>query len=247
VRARVHTFPDIREASSLAADDIFETARASVGRDGFFSWALSGGRSPGILFRLMGRPPYAVEMPWGDTHLFWCDERFVPPGHGDSNFRLAKEAFIDHVPIPAENVHRIRTEYGSPEEAARAYEREVRGFFAGMPGSRDEIPSLHLALLGLGGDGHTASLFPGDDALDEKERLVVASRAPHGVTPADRITMTYPLLNRARRVLFLVSGGGKRPVVEGILNEAEAASAFPASRIRPGGELRWYVGFHIPE
>ena len=225
--------PDPQALASEAAQRIARLARDAAGSRGRFSLALSGGSTPGVLYRLLAEEPYRSQVPWAQTHLFWADERCVPPGDPGSNYRLAYEALIARVSIPAENVHRIRGEL-APEAAARAYDRELRRFFGGPN------PRFDLVLLGLGGDGHTASLFPGSEALEETERLAAATTAFYDNRPAGRVTLTLPALNGARQVLFLVSGPEKANIVRAVLVDGEVR--LPAQRIHPvAGQLAWLL------
>ncbi len=241
----VRHFRSIAETSAATAGHIVDIARASVERDGFFSWVLSGGRSPLHLYGLMTERPFSDGMPWKRTHLFWGDERFVPPDHPYSNFRSAKRVMIDRVPLPPGNVHRVHTEASSADQAAREYEQAIRVFFRREGKEEPVDPAFHLALLGIGEDGHTASLFPGDTALDDEKRFVASVTAPEGVVPRERLTMTPPLLNRSEHLLFLVSGEEKRGVVRSILEGTASGRSLPASRIRSAGEIRWHLDFPL--
>ena len=165
--------------------------------------------------------------------LFWSDERCVPPDHRESNYLLAKEALLDRVPLLERNVHRMRGE-APPPEAAEEYQRVLRQAFD------EPTPSIDLILLGLGSDGHTASLFPGTDALQEEQRLVVANWIPP--LEAHRLTFTLPLLNAAAEVAFLVTDESKAEVVQQVLQPAKGASAPPAALVKPAsGKLRWFL------
>lgn len=198
----------------------------ATARQGAFSLALSGGSTPKRLYEHLARIPWRDRMPWDRVHLFWGDERFVPPDHPDSNQRMVREAMIAHVPIPPANVHPVPVD-GTPEGAAQRYEAELRAFAAGRP---DE-PLFDVQLLGLGTDGHTASLFPGTPALAERIAWVVAVV---GVKPEPRITLTYPALDSSRDVAFLVTGAGKRTMLRRL---CEGDAALPASGVRPAGAV----------
>ena len=191
---------------------------------GRFAVALSGGTTPRMLYRLLAREPYRRAIPWARVHLFWADERCVPIADAESNFHLVSEALISHVPIPAQNVHRVPTELGA-ETAAHAYEDVLFAFLGGPS------PQFDLVLLGLGSDGHTASLFPGSSALQETERLAVAVEAHYQGRPSQRVTLTLPAINAARQAIFLVSGSSKASIVQAVLEGAAGES--PASRVRP--------------
>lgn len=229
----VHVYDDLDALSAAAAEDVVQHLRTA--RPGApFALALAGGSTPRALYRLLATT-HAEAVPWSHVHVFWGDERFVPPDHPDSNYRMADEALLAHVPLPAGNVHRMPTT-GTPAEAAARYEADLRAFF----GSR--APSLDLTLLGLGDDGHTASLFPGTAALDVTDRWVTAGTAPSGAPSPDRLTLTFPLLNRSREVFFLAAGTGKHPPLRAILDDpASAATRYPAARIRATRAVHWFV------
>ena len=200
-------------AVALAAAGIWaERASFCVGRRGVFRVALSGGRTPELLFGLLAGVRFR-ELPWDRTEVFWVDERYVPCGHRESNYRLARELLLDRVPIRKECIHPMPTGSGEPVRDAAAYEALLRKSFPGQ-----DWPSLDLCLLGLGEDGHTASLFPGGAELAEGQRWVAASRAPRGVV--DRITLTLPVLLRSGLRLFLGCGRGKSAVVKAVLGPA---------------------------
>jgi len=225
--------PDPAALAQEAARRFTRLAKEAVENRGRFSAALSGGSTPGQLYRRLAKDTHREEMPWRHVHLFWGDERCVPPDHPGSNFGLANEALMSHVPIPPGNVHRVRGEL-APETAAQTYAAELHAFF-GAP-----WPRFDLVLLGLGQDGHTASLFPGSDAIGEKARSVVAVTAQYEDRPAQRVTLTPPAINAARHVLFLVSGSGKAEVVQAVLEGP--TGRFPAQQIRPTtGQLGWLM------
>ena len=208
-------------------------AREAIDSRGRFSVALSGGSTPGALFSLLAEAPYREQIPWPEVDLFWGDERCVPAGDPGSNYYMAEETLIARVPIPAENVHRIRGEL-APEAAARTYDKTLRDFFCG-PYAR-----FDLVLLGLGNDGHTASLFPGSSVLDERERLALAVTAVYEDRPAERVTLSLAAINTARHVLFLVTGSAKAEIVRAVLEGSR--EQFPAQRIQPGaGALTWLL------
>jgi 6-phosphogluconolactonase len=230
---QIAVVPDPAALAQEAARRFTRLAKEAVENRGHFSAALSGGSTPGRLYRRLAEDPHREEMPWEYVHLFWGDERCVAPEHPGSNFRLANEALISHVPIPPGNVHRVRGEL-EPEAAAQTYATELHAFF-GAP-----WPAFDLVLLGLGQDGHTASLFPGSDVLDEKVRSAVAVTAQYEDRPAQRVTLTLPAINAARHVLFLVSGSGKAEVVQAVLEGP--TEGFPAQQIRPTtGQLGWLM------
>jgi 6-phosphogluconolactonase len=203
-------------------------ARARAKRDNFFL-ALSGGSTPKALYRLLADSKRARQMPWQQLHLVWGDERFVPSNHQDSNYRMVRETMLDHVPIPVENVHPISTS-GTPGEAAKSYERTLHRLY-GSHTLELRRPFFDVVLLGLGDDGHTASLFPGAEALGERLRWVVPVV---GAKPEPRISLTYPALNSSAAAAFLVAGTGKRRMLERLRLRDPA---LPASGIEPAGSL----------
>ncbi|HEV2146509.1 MAG TPA: 6-phosphogluconolactonase, partial [Longimicrobiaceae bacterium] len=191
----------------------------------------AGGSTPRRAYSLLAQEPLAREVPWEHVHLFWGDERCVPPGHPRSNFRMVRDALLAHVPLPAANAHRVRGELPR-ERAAGEYERELREAFGGG------VPRFDLVHLGVGDDGHTASLFPFAPALLERERL--AAPAVHEGEP--RVTLTVPVLNAAARVEFLATGAGKAPVVRKVLRGALDPLRLPAQLVRPAaGDPVWIL------
>jgi len=225
--------PDPDALAHEAAQRFAGLAREAAELRRRFGVALSGGSTPHALYRRLALEPYCSQVPWAQVHLFWADERSVPPDHPGSNYGTAYKALIAKVPIPTDNVHRIRGELAH-DAAARAYDRDLLRFFGGLQ------PRFDLVLLGLGSDGHTASLFPGIEALEETERLAVATTAVYGNRPTERVTLTLPVLNAARQVLFLVSGSGKAKTVLAALEDGE--QVLPVQRVRPAaGKLTWLI------
>ncbi len=226
--------PDAETLSWEAAGWFVRLAAEAVAGRGRFSVALSGGSTPRGLYALLAGEPYRSQVPWSQVHVFWGDERHVPPDHPDSNYRLARQTLLDRVPIPPGNVHRIPAERPDPQAAAAEYERTLRTFFG--PG----WPRFDLILLGLGADGHTASLFPGTAVLHETERLVAAPYVD-GLS-AHRLTLTPPVLNHAANVLFLVAGEGKAATLHAVLEGPYRPERFPSQLVRPAeGRLVWIV------
>jgi 6-phosphogluconolactonase len=223
-------YPDLAALSSAAAEAVAGALRAAAGARGEFLLTLSGGGTPRGLYETLAAGVYRA-LPWDRVHFFWSDERCVPPDHADSNYRLAEEALLSRLAIRPDQIHRLPGELEPGAGAARA-EQELREFFAGRE-QRDGFPVLDLILLGVGPDGHTASLFPGRPALEEEERWVVAEEQPGRPPLVPRLTVTLPVLNAAREVIFLVSGEEKRPVVAHPEN-------FPAGRVR-GDKVVWMV------
>lgn len=230
----IKVLPDSAALNLAAAQEFQTAAEQAIAQRGRFSVALSGGNTPRSVYSLLAQQ-YKTSLPWDKTHIFFGDERCVPPDHPDSNYRMANEALLSHVAIPPENVHRICAEL-APEAAAKDYENQLRSFFQL---NNNTWPRFDLIMLGLGQDGHTASLFPGSSALKESSRLV----APTWVEKKKifRITLTYPVVNNAAEVEFLVSGSGKAQILKDVFNPSGAA-AFPAQLIKPiNGRLLWLL------
>lgn len=230
----------IDELVRTAATDIVNAARAAVAARGVFSIALSGGATPRLLYEALASPAIAAEAPWEDMRFFWGDERHVPPDHPDSNFRMAREALLDHVPVPPQNMHRIIAELPNADTVAVAYADDIRQSFEldeslGLNG-QVALPRFDLILLGLGEDGHTASLFPHSPALAERKRLVVANPVPKlGTT---RITITLPVINNAARVWFMITGGSKARVLRDVIEGPYDPERLPSQYVNPtDGEL----------
>jgi 6-phosphogluconolactonase len=234
----VQMHADLDELSRAAASELLRQARRAVQAKGLFSLALSGGSTPKSLYALLAEDSsFRAEVPWDKTHFFWGDERHVPPEHPESNYRMAQEALLSKVPLPSENIHRINAGNPNAQRAAEEYEETLRAFFRLRAG---EFPRFDLVLLGMGPDGHTASLFPGTEALRERKRMVVANWVEK--LHAHRITMTLPVFNRAAMVLFLVSGEEKAETLRRVLGDRRGKDPFPSQLIHPiHGKLLWLV------
>lgn len=248
-------FSDPADVAKEAAQRFVACAAQAIRAQGRFTVALAGGSTPVALYALLSQPSYREQIPWKRTLIFFGDERCVPPDHPWSNYRMAREALLDHIPVPAENVYRMAGEL-PPETAAAGYATSLRRVFHLRGAAR---PRFDLILLGMGEDGHTASLFPDMFALQERRRLVVATPLPEYVKPpVARITLTLPVLNAARQVMFLVTGAGKAEMVRMILGERlieplckdrvhrgsrdTDPQAFPAGRVQPiHGRLTWLL------
>ncbi|MDY7578111.1 6-phosphogluconolactonase [Herbaspirillum sp. RTI4] len=200
---------------------------------GPFALALSGGSTPRPLYALLATPDYARRIDWARLHLFWGDERCVPHDHPDSNYRMVKQALIAHVPLPQANVHAVQTGL-TPQAAARDYALRLQAYY-GAEMIDPARPLFDVNLLGMGDDGHTASLFPGTAALTEEKAWVVAVE---GVKPEPRISLTFPVLGSAAAVVFLVAGAAKSKVVEEVLN---GDLRFPAAQVQTDGDLLWFM------
>ena len=233
----LHTFANLEELSHAAAARFAEFCQERLARESIFTAALSGGSTPRRLYEILGGPEFSGSIPWGRVHLFQVDERCVPPDHAESNYRMMREALLDQVRIPPSNVHRMQAELADPDGAAERYVQLLSMMFRPKPG---EVPRLDLVFLGMGPDGHTASLFPGSPALAERAKWVCANFVEK--LHANRVTLTYPLLNAAREVIFLVAGHEKAETLRQVLEGPHEPERLPSQGIRPAdGRLSWYV------
>lgn len=232
----VRTFPDLEALSSAAADEIVAIARTSVAARGRFTVALAGGNTPRRTYELLAtRHRDAID--WSRTDIIFGDERFVPFSDARSNYRMAREALLDHVPVPPERVHPVLTDSRTVGDAATAYDRTLVSLV-----DSGSAETVDLVLLGVGPDGHTASLFPGIPAVDERTRYAVGVAAPTAVQPAvPRVTTTLPFLNGARHVMFLITGADKRPVIGDILSNAPSAGRYPAAMVAARERTLWMI------
>ena len=235
---RLKIVNDLAEICRSAAEEIVHSANRSPSASKPVAIALSGGSTPKGLHKLLVSDPAVRDrLPWHHLHFFWGDERHVPPDHPQSNYRMAYETLFSPASIPGENIHRVCGEEPEAALTAEKYEQDLRAFFGLEAG---QLPQFDCILLGLGSDGHTASLFPGTEALHETNRLVVANWVEKFKTY--RITLTVPVLNHANSVIFLVSGAEKAEALKEVLQGDYRPDRFPAQLIRPGPEkLRWIV------
>lgn len=226
------------ELAREAAELFLWLGQQAMAARGRFRVALSGGTTPKKLYAALIHGPGRADLDWSRTEFYFGDERCVPPDHRDSNFGMAEQALFQPLSIPSDRIYRMPADTKSPDAAARQYEMLLRDRFA-VPAPA--WPRFDLILLGLGEDGHTASLFPGTQALEERTRLVVVGTAPK--EPATRLTLTVPTINQARTVMFLVSGSAKAGVVRAVVESgAQEASRYPAKMIRPeDGRLIWLL------
>jgi len=230
--AKVKVYPDNIRLARVAAEFFVTTAQESIEKNGRFSVALSGGSTPENLYILLGTDTFAPRVDWQHVHVFWGDERTVQPHSIDSNYRMVHDSLLKGVGVPDENIHRLEGEL-EPQEAADRYEATLKEHFGDV-----EFPNFDLIFLGLGADGHTASLFPNTDALQITDRWV----APNYVEELRtwRLTLTYPTLNAAHNILMLVSGEAKAETAKDILENDQ--STFPAKKIQPtDGQLVWLL------
>lgn len=235
MQSEIKVVTDASELSRVAAAEFEQVARNAVQARDRFTVSLSGGSTPRGLYSRLAQS--SRDLPWDKIYFFWGDERHVPPDDKDSNYRMVRETLLSQAPIPTEHVFRMHTENPDAAQVAEEYERTIREFFGLKPG---ELPRFDLVLLGLGPDGHTASLFPGSAALHEASRLVVANwveKFGHY-----RLTFTAPVINNAAEVMFLVSGAEKAAALQSVLYSNAPAEEFPAKLIQPqNGRLIWLV------
>lgn len=231
----MRVFPDLEALSHAAAEAVVHAAEEAVAERPRFALVLAGGSTPRRLYELLAGP-YRDRLPWAQVHVFWGDERCVPFEVPASNYGMARETLLRHVPLPEEQIHPMPVEGYPPEQAAAAYEELLHTFAA----TRPEGPLFDLVLLGLGADGHTASLFPEDAPhLAPKDRWVQAVTAPPRHVPRERLTLTLSALNEARDALFLVAGAEKREAVRAVYHDADAA--LPATHVHPQRRVRWLL------
>ena len=231
--AKLHVLSTAEEAAQAAAELVASLAEESGTSQGRFTVALSGGSTPRRLYQILASPPYAKGMAWDRWHVFWGDERCVPPDHEDSNYRMAKDALLDRVPIPPTHIRRMRGD-AVPDVAAEEYETLLRAGF------QKSEPQFDLLLLGIGDDGHTASLFPGTAALQECSKLVVANWVPQ--LKGHRITFTLPLINSARVIVFLDTDAAKAEILRRVLEPTPSEAMLPAAMVRPSnGAVHWFL------
>jgi 6-phosphogluconolactonase len=227
---------DIEETARIAAGQFSVLARKVAADNGVVNAALAGGNTPRRLYQLLAAEPFAGLIPWNCIHFFWGDERNVPPGHPESNYSMARESLFAHVPVPPAHIHRIPTGDGTAIEAADLYERVLREKLPIANG----LPRFDYVLLGLGANGHTASLFPNRSTLHERQRLVIADHVDE--VNSWRVTLTAPILNNAAQVTFLVVGEGKASVIVQVLDGPRNPEATPAQLIVPAhGTLTWIL------
>jgi 6-phosphogluconolactonase len=235
---KVQIVADSDAMSRAVAGTIVEHVSESLRTRDFYTMALSGGSTPRRLYSMLANDANQREqIPWERIHFFWGDERHVPPGHPDSNYLMAYNALLSKVPIPSRNIHRIRAEDSDADKAAADYELEIHRFFKIETG---QMPRFNCVLLGMGPDGHTASLFPGTSALEETKRMVVANWVEK--FQSYRITLTVPVFNNADHIMFLVGGGEKADMLKAVLEGDSKTTRFPVQLIQPAhGEVTWFL------
>jgi 6-phosphogluconolactonase len=229
----IRIYKDV-EALGLAVADLFlEKACLAVEQKGRFTVSLAGGETPRRIYEILGKPPYRNNIPWKQVHIYWGDERYVPADDIRSNQLMARKALLDHVPIPPDQVHPIVCEV-SPQQAAKAYEKEIEADFL------EAKPQFDFIFLGLGSDGHTASLFPNTPVLQERAQWTGHVYLPE--QDSHRVTLTAPLINYARCIVFLVTGDSKAEIVREVLEGPQDHLRLPSQMIAPqNGELFWFL------
>ncbi|MBD2194962.1 MULTISPECIES: 6-phosphogluconolactonase [Calothrix] len=226
----VEVLPDQSALVKRALDLILSKIDTAIQERGRFTIALSGGSTPKPLYEAIANQ----KLPWDKIHVFWGDERYVPPDHPDSNELMARRAWLDRVDLPETNIHPIPTLEADPAVAAVKYERHLHNFFNSASG---EFPALDVVLLGMGDDAHTASLFPHTEALKVSDRLITVGNKDSSI----RITFTYPFINSARSVIFVVAGANKRPALAQVFAPVADDFTYPSRLIKPQGELWWLL------
>lgn len=226
-------FPELDALSRAACEELVRAATEAVGARGRCLIALSGGHTPERAYEIWSTE-YRERTPWTKIHFFWGDERFVGAGDPRSNYQMAREKLFNNAPVPPENIHPIQTNFPQADQAAQEYEEVLRTLVA------ESGPSFDVMLLGLGVEGHTASLFPGSPALAEQRKWAVGVRAP--AEPPVRISLTFPVLRRARATYFLVAGAGKREIVATLRRDLPSETQnLPVAMLRPEGEAIWFL------
>jgi 6-phosphogluconolactonase len=230
VNRTIEVLADIPALIERSLTLVMGSIQTALEQQGHYTIALSGGNTPKPLYEAIAQQ----SLPWSQIHVFWGDERYVPADHVDSNQRMARQAWLDQVPLPAENIHPMPTDPGDPAQAAQIHETHLREFFQlAVPA----IPSFDLILLGLGDDGHTASLFPHTPALQVCDRLITVGEK----SGQPRLTFTVPLINQAKTVLFVVAGASKQAALSQIFADVADPQVYPARLIQPQGSLIWLL------
>ena len=228
-------YPDKDTLSHAAAQHIVQIANESIVTHGRFTLALSGGSTPKMLYGLLGSEPYRSQIDWAQVEVFWSDERCVPPESEESNFHMAQEVLLNRVPLSPTQIHRMPADLPDRDAASRDYSLEIQKVFG-----TNRVPSFDLLQLGMGPEGHTASLFPHQPSLHEQERLVMPVTVPK--PPPPRLTFTPPLLNAASHVLCLVTGADKADAIQAVLEGPYQPDEYPAQIVRPTkGEVTWML------
>ncbi|MBP7792117.1 MAG: 6-phosphogluconolactonase [Candidatus Goldbacteria bacterium] len=245
---QIKEYKDMETLSLKAADFIVYMADRTIKTQGFFIMALSGGNSPRLIYSMLAEKKFNKKIDWSKVIFFWGDDRYIPHINSESNYRMAYDTLISRIDVPQENVFRIPTEVSPPEEAALLYETIMKKVFIKLNAIDidKKLPVFDMIILGVGRDGHTASLFPGHRAVNEQKRWVTHVKAHARVTLHDRITITLPVINNAKNVMFIISGEGKGKIIRDIVEEKRAGKAYPASMIKPhDGQSVWFIDKNI--
>jgi 6-phosphogluconolactonase len=229
-------FTDMAALCHAAATHWVDLANQAVRQHGSFHVALSGGSTPRQLHQTLCQQEFSTRAPWQQVHVYWGDERAVAPEHADSNYRMARETLLDHVPIPPDQIHPMVTGAQNLAAQADAYHDLLK---RNLAADDTDVPGFDLVLLGLGGDGHTASLFPGTDILTVNDRWAATVYVPQ--LDSWRVSLTLPVFNAARHVMVLVSGVDKADIVHDLFTQAPDEPSYPIQRIQPAGEMTWYL------
>jgi 6-phosphogluconolactonase len=233
-------FPDLETLSFGLSEEVVRVIQSHLKEQEYFSIALAGGNTPKRLYEILAQS-HGKEIPWSRIFIFFGDERCVPPDHLQSNFAMVQKALLSNIQIPSQNINRIPGEIDPPEKAAEVYEKVLKQYLH-REGEAPSSFSFDLMLLGIGKDGHTASLFPGDNALNEVNRWVVSVTSPPYAEPRRRITLTLPVINESRNIFFMVSGEEKKDVVQSLMNEPDKAGVvFPGGMVSSPGRLHWFL------
>jgi 6-phosphogluconolactonase len=220
----------------VVADEIAQSISEAIELNGKCTLVLAGGQTPGSIYRLLSKPPRSNIIDWNKLHIFWGDERWVPKEHNSSNYKLVHDTLFHGLQMPLENIHGVNCMLASPLETAREYEAQIIKFFSLSNG---EVPAFDIILLGIGSDGHTASLFPNTDSL-KSDRLVCESIAVE--EPVQRVTLTFPVLNKAKKIFYMVKGGGKAQVLSEIISDSQSFSKYPAAFFHNStAKVTWFV------
>jgi len=236
MKKEIYLFDDITALASRLAADFRKALEEKAASGGSLLVALSGGHTPKAFFEVLASPPYGDSLPWDKVVFFWGDERCVPPDNDESNFKMTNLSLLSRIKIPAANIHRVLGE-NPPEKEAVRYSKEIKD---NVPPGANGFPVFDWIFLGMGEDGHTASLFPGAPTLKEREKICVV--ATHPQSGQKRVSVTFPVLDSGKRVSFLVAGEGKEAVLKEILENPSHELPYPASMVSPSdGVLEWYI------
>jgi 6-phosphogluconolactonase len=246
MRPRIVFCKDKKEFAKESGDFIRDLSAECIKKRGGFTIMLPGGRTPEIVFDYLATPEIQRSIEWNSIYIFWGDERYVPADHSDSNYHMAYRSLLSKAPIPGKNIFRVPTEESTVEDAADVYEKTIKKFFFKKFFLKDldqgSFPAFDLALLGMGSDGHTASLYPGNEALKEDKRWVISVQAPETAPVKKRISVTLPLINSSRHVCFLITGTDKIETMREVLKEGELKEKkIPAAMVDPKENITWFT------